>query len=155
MSKLSISALVLLLLTLTACGGSHIYIEEVAYDDYGYFGDEVAGRSYSATHIELGISSGNVYELDPQSLQIAFDTSATLVAGNKNCNAFQAESIWYDFGVAFDFTILENRICPIALIGFPEDVYLDDIFEIETYFELGRQVIVLYSEQQDVAIYLE
>jgi len=142
-------------LVLTACGGAHIYVEEDAiYDGYGYFGDDVAGQSYTASHVELGIRSGNVYEISPGSLQMSFDQSANFVSGNINCNVFQAESIWYEFELALRFTLHENQLCPIDLVGFPEDVYLNDIFEIETYFELGRQVVVLYSENQDVAIYL-
>jgi len=155
MSKKSILSLFLALLTLTACGDSQVFIETVGSDDYGYFGDDVAGQSYSATYIEMGIYSGNFYELNPQSLQISFSPSANFVTGYKNCNAFQAEALWFDYALAFNFTLLENQFCTIADIGFPEDIFIDDLFEIETYFELGRQVVVLYSEFQDVAIYLE
>jgi len=142
-------------LVLTACGGSHIYVDEVGFDDFSYYGDDLAGLSYSATHVELGIGSGNIYSVDPGSLQISFDISASYVLGNKNCNAFEAETLWYEFGLAFRFSAIENQFCPIDLVGFPEDVYLDDVFEVETYVDLGRQVLVLYSENQDVAIYLE
>ena len=138
-----------------ACGDSDVYIEGVVYEgSYGYMGDQVAGRAYTATHVELGIRSGNFFEVTPGSLQLSFNNSALFVAGNKNCNSFQAESVWYEFSLAFRFTVVENQLCPIELVGFPENVYLDDIFEMEVYFELGRQVVVLYSEQQDVAIYL-
>lgn len=155
MKKLILSLSAALFLVLTACGGADIYVEEVYYDDYGYMGDQVAGQSFSASHIELGIRSGNIFEVAPGSLQMSFDLSANFVSGNKNCNVFQANTVWYEFSLALDFTLIENQFCPIELIGFPEDVYLNDVFEIETYIELGRQVVVLYSEQQDVAVYLQ
>jgi len=77
---LSVFSLSLALLALSACGGAHVYVEEVYYDDYGYVGDQVAGQTYSVSHIELGINSGNVYSLDPASLQISFDVSAQYIA---------------------------------------------------------------------------
>ena len=155
MKKSSIAFIVLALLTLTACGGSRIYIEEVGYDNYGYLGDYVAGHTFSATDIEIGINSGNFYQLNPAGLQMSFSPSANFVTGNKNCNGFQAEVVWFEFALGFNLTFAEDYYCTAEEIGFPEDVYIDDTFEIDTYFELGRQVVVLYSEFQDVAIYLE
>jgi|GEM_PF-3232369 len=155
MSKLLVSIVSLAFLALTACGGSHIYIEEdLVYEGNGYFGADVAGQSYSASHVELGIRSGAFYDVTPGSFQLYFDPSANFVTGNKNCNRFEAESLWYDFSVSFRLTLAENQFCPLDLIGFPENVFLSGLFEIEIYFELGRQIVVLYSEDQDVAIYL-
>lgn len=156
MKNLSILSLALFVLTaLTACGEPRLYVSEVVSDGYGYFGDEVSGSTYQGTFIEYGIGSGDFDEIAPQSLQIAFDDFATIAAGYKNCNAFEAEPIWYEFAVDFNFYYAENLTCPLDSIGFPELIYLDDVFEIETYFEMGVQVVVLYSEYQDIAIYLE
>lgn len=154
MFKSSIFLITLSLLGLTGCDGSHIYIEEAVQFEDSYYGNELAGRNYLASYVELGIGSGNIYSVDPGSLQVFFDSSANFVSGNKNCNAFQATPIWYEYSLAFSFTYSENSFCPIDLIGFPEGVFLDDVFEVEIYFELGLQTVVLHSENQDVSIYL-
>lgn len=156
MRKLTFLSLALFALaSLTACGEPRVVVSEVIFDGYGYYGHEVAASSYSGTYIEFGIGSGDFYEVAPESLQISFDEFSSIAAGFKNCNTFEAEPLWYEFAVGFNFYYSERRLCPPSTVGFPEYVFLDDVFEIETYFEMGRQVVVLYSEYQDVAIYLE
>jgi hypothetical protein len=155
MRKLTKSALLLIFLALSACGTSVIQGGAVAPNDFAYLGDQVAGQSYVATHIEMGIGSGIWREIRLGNLEVHFDLSANFISGNKNCNAFEANIIWYDYSVAFQFSLAENNLCSVDFFAFPESVYLDDIFEMDVYFDNGVQVMVLYSENQDVAIYFE
>jgi len=154
MLKNSLFLIIFSFLGLTACGGPYVYLEGNSIPNDSYYGDDLAGETYTATHVEFGIGTGALVPVDPGSLQISFDPYAEIIIGNKNCNAFEAVSVWYEFGLALDFTLVENSLCPLDLIGFPEDVYLDDTFEVEVYFELGQKNLVLYSGEQDVTIFL-
>lgn len=153
MCKRLILLIFLSFLGLTACHDSERGIDYI-YDGYGYFGDELAGRDFAVTDVELGIGSGNFYEVDPSNLVLSFDFYAGSITGSKNCNSFNADSNWYEFGVIIDVFFYSNNLCGFDPLEFPEDVLISDAFEIEMSFELGRQILILYSESQDVAIYL-
>ncbi len=151
--KKSILLLILTCLSLTACHDSERGIDYI-YDGYGYYGDDLAGRDYAVSYVELGVGSGDFVDVSSNNLRISFDLFAGLVAGNKNCNEFTAEVNWFEFGMLLDFFIIENYQCAPSNFEFPEGVYLSDAFEIEITYELGAQVVVLYSEVQDIRIYL-
>ena len=153
-NKIKIIVSSVLMFVFAACGESYIYTPQVVYDGASYFGDELSGRSFSGYYYELGIGSGDFYELTPDAFNLHFNNISTFVTGNKNCNMFQSEPIWYDYAIGLDFIFFENFYCQPSGFNLPESISLEDIFEIEIYFDLGQRVLVLYSYTQNVAIYL-
>jgi hypothetical protein len=151
-TKILISSLFMLIFT--ACGDSVVYTPGIIYDGVGYYGNELSGRSFQGFSYELGIGSGDFYDLNPDAFHLYFNNFSTFVTGNKNCNAFQADPIWYDNAIELHLIYFDNFECIPYGLSFPEGLFIEDLFEIEVYFDFGQRVLVLYSYTQNVAYYL-
>ncbi len=144
--------LILASLGLNACGNPNIGLNYI-YEGDGYYGDDLAGRNFAVTEVEIGIGSGNFYQVDPINLELSFDVFAESISGRKNCNWFDADINWFNFGLVIDVYSFANQFCGADVFEFPENIFLSDAFELELAYELGRQILILYSDSQNVAIY--
>jgi len=153
-NKIKIIVSSVLMLMLAACGDSVVFTPELVHNGVGYYGNELSGRSFQAFSYEVGIGSGDFYELNPDAFNLYFNNISTFVTGNKNCNAFQAEPIWYDTALELHLIYFDNFECIPYGFSFPEVLFIEDVFELEVYFDFGQRVLVLYSYTQNVAYYL-
>lgn len=149
------SLFALFFLTFTACEGHVHYVDGPFIEEPSYFSSDFAGKTFSATHVEFGLQTDNIYSVDPGSLQLYFDPFSNQISGNKNCNNFWAEAFILNDLIEISLIEVDLQPCPLEIEGFPEEISLEDRFYIETYSRHGRTFINLVSPAQDIVIYLE